>query len=52
MWILQTENDVMTGDLELIAAHLLEGLQPPLTPRQVELLAEIVTGAPGKITCI
>ena len=39
----------MTGDLELIAAHLFEGLRPPLTPRQVELLAEIVTGAPGMI---
>lgn len=32
MWILQTENDVMTGDLELIAAELLGMLQPPLTP--------------------
>ena len=52
MWILQTENDVMTGDLELIAARLLEQLRPPLTPRQVELLAEVVTGAPGKITRI
>lgn len=52
MWILQTENDVMTGDLELIAAQLLEMLQPPLTPRQVELLAEVVTGAPGGITRI
>lgn len=45
MWILQTENDVITGDLELIAAHLFERLRPPLTPRQVELLAELVTGA-------
>lgn len=52
MWILQTENDVMTGDLELIAAHLFERLRPPMTPRQVELLAEVVTGAPGKITRI
>lgn len=50
MWILQTENDAMTGDLELIAARLLEELRPPLTPRQVELLAEIVTGAPGKLS--
>lgn len=50
MWILQTENDVMTGDLELIAAHLLEELRPPLTPRQVELLAEVVTGTPGRLS--
>lgn len=49
---MQTENDVMTGDLELIAAHLFERLRPPMTPRQVELLAEVVTGAPGKITRI
>ncbi|WP_301335754.1 hypothetical protein [Corynebacterium glutamicum] len=40
----------MTGDLELIAAELLEMLQPPLTPRQVELLAEIVPGAPGRVS--
>lgn len=52
MWILQTDTDIFTGDLELIAAELLEMLRPPLTPRQVELLAEIVTGAPGKITRI
>ena len=52
MWILQTENDVMTGDPELIAAELLEMLQPPPTPRQVELLAEVVTGAPGRIVRI
>ena len=50
MWILQTDTDIITGDLELIPAHLLEGLRPPLAPRQVELLAEIATGAPGKIT--
>lgn len=50
MWILQTENDVMTGDLELIAAELLGRLTPPLTPRQVELLAEVVTGAPGRLS--
>lgn len=50
MWILQTDTDIITGDLELIAAHLLEGLRPPLTPRQVELLAEVVTGAPGRMT--
>ena len=50
MWILQTENDVMTGDLELIAAHLLEELRPPMTSRQVELLAEVVTGTPGRLS--
>lgn len=50
MWILQTENDVMTGDLELIAAELLGMLQPPLTPRQVELLAEVVTGMSGRVS--
>lgn len=52
MWILQTDTDILTGDLELIAAHLLDRIRPPLSPRQVELLAEIVTGAPGKITRI
>lgn len=50
MWILQTDTDILTGDLELIAAHLLEELRPPLTPRQVELLAEIVTGTPGSLS--
>lgn len=52
MWILQTSTDIITGDLELIAAHLLEELRPPMTPRQVELLAEVVTGAPGRIVRI
>lgn len=50
MWILQTDTDILTGDLELIAAELLEMLQPPLTPRQVELLAEVVMGTPGRIS--
>ncbi|BAC19768.1 hypothetical protein HMPREF0290_3003 [Corynebacterium efficiens YS-314] len=44
MWMLQTSNDVLTGDLELIAAMLLEQLTPPVSPKQVELLAQAITG--------
>lgn len=42
--MLQTNNDVLTGDLELIAATLLEQLTPPVSPQQVELLAQAITG--------
>lgn len=42
--MLQTSNDVLTGDLELITATLLEQLTPPVSPRHVELLAEAITG--------
>ena len=42
--MLQTSNDVVTGDLELIAAMLLEQLTPPVSPQQVELLAEAIAG--------
>ena len=44
MWMLQTSTDVVIGDLELIAAALLEQLTPPISPRQVELLAQAITG--------
>ena len=42
--MLQTSNDVLTGDLGLIAATLLEQLTPPVSPQQVELLAQAITG--------
>ena len=44
MWMLQTSNDVLTGDLELITATLLEQLTPPISPRQVKLLAQAING--------
>lgn len=42
--MLQTNNDVVIGDLELIAATLLEQLTPPVSPQQVELLAQAIIG--------
>lgn len=39
--MLQTSNDAVIGDLELIAATLLEQLTPPVSPRQVELLGPV-----------
>lgn len=42
--MLHTSTDVVIGDLDLIAATLLEQLTPPVSPQQVELLAKAITG--------
>lgn len=48
--MLQTSNDVVIGDLELIAANLLEQLTPPVSPKQVEQLAQAITGEECSLT--
>jgi hypothetical protein len=44
MWILQTPETVITDDLELIAATLLDRTIMPMTPERVRLLAAACLG--------